>query len=260
VRGLSTQREARKRLTQARKKRVLEEVRKQRQRRTIISVIVVVILVGTIGYGVYALTQSKGGGGNFPFPCLAEVTTLHVHPWVQIVINTGGSNASVPIPAAVGILDPQFQTSGGVQVATGGSCFEPMHTHDASGIIHIESAHTTDQYTLGDFFNIWKVSDPNGVGVNGNTSPIIFNGTDILGFRSGQGHTVSVFVDRGSTQYPNQNYTLGGSLPLNQYDFCNAQLGGTGAPPCSPTAGGNPYYGGQTYPYGTGHTILIYYR
>ncbi len=243
-------------MTQARKKRVLEEVHKKRQQRTIISIIVVAILIGTIGYGVYALSQSKGGG-NFPFPCLAEVTTLHLHPWLQIVINTG-SNASVTIPAAVGILDPQFQTSGGVQVATGGSCFEPMHTHDASGIIHIESAHTTDQYTLGDFFNIWKVSDPNGVSVNGVTSPIVFNSTDVLGFRSGQGHTLSVLVDRGSSQYPNQNYTSGGALPLNQYDYCNSQLGS--APPCSPTAGGDPFYGGQTYPYGTGHTILIYYR
>jgi len=242
-------------LTQARKKRVLEEVRRQRQRRTIITVIVVSILIGTIGYGVYALTQSKGGG-NFPFPCLAEVTTLHVHPWLQIVINTGGNNASVAIPAAVGILDPQFQTSGGVQVATGGSCFEPMHTHDASGIVHVESAHITDQYTLGDFFNIWKVSYPNGVSVNGVTSPIIFNATDVLGFKSGQGHTLSVLIDRG--QSASQNYTSGGSLPLNQYDYCNSQLGN--APPCYPTAGGDPFYGGQTYPYGTGHTIMIYYK
>ena len=242
-------------MTQARKKRVLEEVRKKRQQRTIISVVVVAILIGTIGYGVYALTQSKGGG-NFPFPCLAEVTTLHVHPWLQIVINTGSSNASVTIPAAVGILDPQFQTSGGVQIAAGGSCFEPMHTHDASGIIHIESAHVTDQYTLGDLFNIWKVSDPNGVSVNGVTSPIIFNSTDILGFKSGQGHTLSVLIDGG--QSTAQNYTSGGALPLNQYDYCNSQLGS--APPCSPTAGGDPFYGGQTYPYGTGHTILIYYR
>jgi hypothetical protein len=240
-------------LTQARKKKVLEEVRRQRQQRTIISLIVVAILIGTIGYGVYALTQTKGGG-NFPFPCLAEVTTLHVHPWLQIVINTGSSNTSVIIPAAVGILDPQFQTSGGEQVATGGSCFEPMHTHDASGIIHIESAHTSDQYTLGDFFNIWKVSYPNGVSVNGINSPIIFNSTDILGFKVGQGHRLSLLIDRGQSTY--QNSTAYGSLVLNQYDYCSA---GATSPPCYPTAAGDPYYGGQTYPYGTGHTIVIEY-
>jgi len=234
---------------------VLEEVRRQRQRRTVISVVVVAILIGTIGYGVYALTQSRGGG-NFPFPCLAEITTLHVHPWVQIAINTGGTNQSVTIPLGVGILDPQVQNVGGIQIANGGSCFEPMHTHDSSGIIHIESAHVTDQYTLNDFFKIWQVSDPNGVPVNGVNSPIIFNRTDILGFKAGQGHTVSLLVD-------NQNSTASdpGSLVLNQYDYCKA---GLTTPPCYPTASsassGDPFYGGQTYPYGTGHTIMIYYR
>ena len=239
-------------MTQARKKRVLEEVRKQRQRRTIISVIVVAILIGTIGYGVYALTQSKGDG-NFPFPCAAEVITVHVHPWLQIFINTGTSNVSVPVPAAVGILDPQFQTSGGVQVATGGSCFEPMHTHDASGIIHLEAASVSNQYTLGAFFTIWKVTYPSGVSVDGVNHPVIFNGTDILGYRIGQGHTLSLLIDRGQTTY--QNSTAYGSLDLMPYDYCNAQ---STLAPCSPTAGGNPQYPGG-YPYGTGHTVVIVY-
>jgi len=219
-------------LTQARKKRVLEEVRKQRQRRTIISLVVVAILIGTIGYGVYALTQSKGGG-NFPFPCLAEITTLHVHPWLQIFINTGTGNVSVTIPTAVGILGPQI-TNG---LASGGSCFEPMHTHDSSGIIHIEAASISDQYTLGAFFTIWQVTYPNGVSVNGVTSPIIFNRTDIFGFKTGQGHTLSVLVDRGQPTY--QNSTADGA-------------------PCSPTAAGNPQYP-NGYPYGTGHTVEIVY-
>ena len=237
-------------MTQARKKKVLEEVRRQRQRRTIISVVVVAILIGTIGYGVYALTQGKGGGGNFPFPCLAEITTVHVHPWLQIVINTGTNNVTVQIPAAIGILDPQFNTAG---IAIGGSCFEPMHTHDASGIIHVEAASVSNQYTLDAFFTIWKVTYPNGVPVNGVDRPIIFNATDILGFRVGQGHRLSLLID-------NQNSTAYGTLDLIRYDYCSAQS--TGAP-CSPTAGSstagaNPQYPGG-YQYGTGHTIVIGY-
>lgn len=240
-------------MTQARKKRVLEEVRKQRQRRTIISVAVVAILIGTIGYGVYALTQSKGGG-NFPFTCLGtELTTVHVHPWLQIFIDTGNGNVSVAIPAAIGILDPQFQTSGGVQVATGGSCFEPMHTHDASGIIHVEAGSITNQYTLDAFFTIWRVTYPGGVNVNGVTSPIIFNSTDILGFKTGQGHTLSLLIDKGQSTY--QNSTVYGSLDLTHYDYCDAQLTG---PPCSPTATGDPQYPGG-YSYNTRHTVEIVY-
>ena len=236
-------------MTQARKKKVLEEVRKKRQQRTIISLVVVAILIGTIGYGVYALTQSKDGGGNFPFPCLAEVTTLHVHPWLQIFINTATGNVSVPIPTAVGILDPQI-TNG---LAKGGSCFEPMHTHDSSGIIHIEAASVSNQYTLGAFFTIWQVTYPNGVSVNGVTSPIIFNRTDIFGFKTGQGHTLSLLIDRG--QPTSQNSTEDGSLDLTHYDYCNAQSMGA---PCSPTAAGNPQYP-NGYPYGTGHTVEIVY-
>jgi hypothetical protein len=239
----------RERLTQARKKKVLEEVRRQRQRRTIISVVVVAILIGTIGYGVYALTQSKGGG-NFPFPCLAEITTVHVHPWLQIVINTGTNNVTVQIPAAIGILDPQFNTAG---IAIGGSCFEPMHTHDASGIIHVEAASVSNQYTLDAFFTIWKVTYPNGVPVNGVDRPIIFNATDILGFKVGQGHRLSLLIDTGQPSY--QNSTAYGALDLTRYDFCSTQSSGA---PCSPTAGGNPQYPGG-YPYPTGHTIVIGY-
>ena len=232
---------------------MLEEVHKQRQRRTIISVIVVAILVGTIGYGVYALTQSKGGG-NFPFPCAAEVVSIHVHPWLQIFIATGtGGNVSVHIPAAVGILDPQFTTSGGEQVAVGGSCFEPMHTHDASGIIHVEAPSVSSQYTLGAFFTIWDVTYPNGVSVNGVTRPITINSTDIFGFKIGQGHTLSLVIDRGQSTY--QNSTVDTSLDLMRYDYCSSQ---STSPPCSPTAGGNPQYPGG-YPYNTGHTIEIVY-
>src|SRR5438128_5135673 len=87
-------------LTQARKKKVLEEVRRQRQRRTIISVVIVAVLIGTIGYGVYALTQSKDGG-DWPFPCGAESNVVHVHPWLRIYVNTGTDNVSVSVPQYV---------------------------------------------------------------------------------------------------------------------------------------------------------------
>ena len=231
-------------MTQARKKRVLEEVHRQRQRRTIISVIVVAILVGTIGYGVYALSQSKGGG-NFPFPCLAEVTTVHVHPWLQISLSLGAGITNVTIPTAVGILDPQI-TNG---LAGGGSCFEPMHTHDSSGIIHVEAASVSTQYTLGAFFQIWQVTYGT-VNVNGVSRPVVFNNTDILGYKTDSTHTLSLLID--GKPFTGSIY---GSLDMTQYDYCSAQ---STTPPCYPTAGGAPQWPGG-YPYGTGHQIVIYY-
>ncbi len=242
-------------MTQARKKRVLEEVRKQRQRRTIISITIVAILVGTIGYGVYAFSQSKDGGGNFPFPCLPENITIHVHPWLRIWIETSlGSYYNVTIPTAVGMLNPQISNG----LAGQASCFEPLHTHDSTGIIHVESAHISDNYTLGDFFRVW-VATPyySVVGVPGlGNRPVVFNSTDILGFRPDQTHTLSLLIDQGQSTY--RNSTAYESQPLVPLDYCSVQLAST--LPCSQTAGGNPAWGGGSYPYGTGHTIVIYYK
>jgi hypothetical protein len=236
-------------LAQTRKQKVLAEVKKKRQQRAIITLVIVAVLIGIIGAGVYALSQQHGSA-NFPFPCLAETTNLHVHPWLRIWIQTTpGTNNSVTIPTAVGILDPQI--SGGL--AGGGSCFEPMHTHDDTGIIHIESAHTTDTYTLGDFFNVWKATPGmSTVFVPGLGSlPVVFNSTDILGYKPDQTHTLELLVD-------GQNSTQWGSLQLVPLDYCDQNV--AQFPPCSLTAGANPYYGGGSYPYGTEHTIIIYYK
>ena len=236
-------------MAQSRKQKVLQEVKRQRQRRTIATFIIVAILVSVIGGVVYALSRSSGGP-SFPFPCLAESVVLHVHPWLRIWIeNTPGNNVSVTIPTAVGILDPQI-TNGR---AGGGSCFEPLHTHDSTGIIHIESAHITDAYSLGDFFKVW-VATPgySSVSVPGfGLRPIVFNSSDILGFRPDPTHALSLLVD-------GQNSTAFESLQLVPLDYCSAAL--SGQLPCSSTAGGNPSWGGGSYPYGTGHSIVIYYK
>lgn len=51
----------------------------------------------------------------------------------------------VTIPADIGIA----QTASGL-------LFSPIHTHDTSGIIHVESP-TVRPFTLGEFFDVWGV-------------------------------------------------------------------------------------------------------
>src|SRR5205823_470676 len=127
-------------MAQTRKQKVLQEVRRKRQQRTIVSMVIVAVLISIIGVGVWALSHSPPGP-NFPFPCLPENVTIHVHPWLRIWIETTpGNSFNVTIPTAVGILNPVISNG----EAGGGSCFEPLHTHDSTGIIHIESAHTAD--------------------------------------------------------------------------------------------------------------------
>ena len=69
----------------------------------------------------------------------AEGGAFHHHDLLQVFIH----GDSIPVPADVGILPD-------------GSYFAPMHTHDTSGSMHIESA-SQFNFTLGDFFDVWGV-------------------------------------------------------------------------------------------------------
>jgi hypothetical protein len=82
-----------------------------------------------------------------------EQTVVHVHTHLTIFVN---GQARV-IPYGVGIPGAQaVQTSSGPFVETG-SCFYWLHTHAYDGIIHVESPSTTDQFTLGQFFDEWGI-------------------------------------------------------------------------------------------------------
>jgi len=212
--------------------------RRQRRSRTpLIALSAAIIIIAAGGFVAYQGLQPTL---SFPLPCLPnESLFVHIHPWVRILVN----EENVSIPAGVGISNPIFQGT----LAVSGTCFEPIHTHDASGIIHIEApANTT--YTLGDFFKVWKASFST-VTVDGQKHPIVFNSTDILGFTADAHHKVLLLVD-GS---PSTSYE---GLPLNGLDYCSKASSG---PPCSPTAVGSPLYGAAPYPFGTGHTIVIEY-
>jgi hypothetical protein len=67
-----------------------------------------------------------------------EGTAVHIHQHLDIYVD----GRKVPVPALIGI-DP----------AVG---FAPLHVHDTSGVIHVESP-TVRSYTLGEFFAVWGV-------------------------------------------------------------------------------------------------------
>lgn len=66
-------------------------------------------------------------------------TVFHIHALLRIFVD----GRPVPVPARIGI-DPQ------------GRFLAPLHTHDSSGIVHIE-ADRPFAFTLGQFFTIWGV-------------------------------------------------------------------------------------------------------
>src|SRR5579885_1505643 len=94
-------------------------------------------------------------------PCeTSEQLTYHVHAHLTIIAN--GQN--VPVPAFIGIP---------------GRCFYWLHTHDTSGVIHIE-APSQRAFTLGQFFDIWGQR---------------LSTTQVLGFTADAQHSVQFFVD-----------------------------------------------------------------
>jgi len=66
-----------------------------------------------------------------------EGTTLHMHQHLDLFIH----GHPVPVPAEIGVNRVE-------------GFIAPIHTHDGSGMIHIESS-VVSRYTLGQFFDIW---------------------------------------------------------------------------------------------------------
>jgi hypothetical protein len=70
----------------------------------------------------------------------SEGTAEHIHVHLDVYVD----GKPVTVPALVGIDESAQQIS-------------PLHTHDTSGVIHIESPVQTD-FTLGQFMTEWQVS------------------------------------------------------------------------------------------------------
>ena len=149
--------------------RAREAARRRRQRRRLgIAVVLAVVLVAGIGglavsaVGRHrqAATSPAGLAGlqTGPAPWSAntaglaerlraigvpplsplEGTAVHIHQHLDLYVH----GRKVTVPAGIGI-DP----------AVG---FAPLHTHDPSGVLHVESP-TVRTYTLGQFFAVWGV-------------------------------------------------------------------------------------------------------
>jgi hypothetical protein len=69
----------------------------------------------------------------------AEQLDYHIHVHLDIFVH----GVHIPVPALIGIdVTDEFLTV--------------LHTHDASGVVHIESSSNQD-YQLGKFFGVWGV-------------------------------------------------------------------------------------------------------
>jgi hypothetical protein len=120
-----------------------------------------------------------------------EQLAFHIHAHLQIYVD-GQQRA---LPPGVGIVPPlQVQSTHDGPFVVGGTGIYWLHTHDSSGIIHIESPVQRD-FTLGEVFDVWgqplgpqqvgPAKGPvtalvKGVAVIGDPRQIVLNAHDVI--------------------------------------------------------------------------------
>lgn len=100
--------------------------------------------------------SSSGGDGQSVdgIPCDTSMSesNYHVHAFVGIIVN----GKQIALPDGLGMKSPGADSGG---VTSTASCFYYLHTHDASGVVHIEdpspASRSTALHTLGQVFAIW---------------------------------------------------------------------------------------------------------
>jgi hypothetical protein len=81
----------------------------------------------------------------------AERLAFHIHAHLQIYVD-GQQRA---LPPGIGVVPPlQVQQTAQGPFVVGGAGFYWLHTHDDSGVVHVESP-VQRRFTLGELFDLW---------------------------------------------------------------------------------------------------------
>ena len=104
-----------------------------------------------VGASYFAEGDTPQGGHGQPIDGIEgasnEMLKNHVHVHLSIFYK----GHQIAIPYGIGIIKPFRVVNGFVESGKG---YYWLHTHDASGIVHIESP-KDETYALGNFFDIW---------------------------------------------------------------------------------------------------------
>lgn len=144
--------------------------------------LLIALLAAALAWGL----PNLGGGGTPVDGGPLEDSPYHIHPFVHITID----GEAALIPTNVGI-DPSLWRDHSLDGYGMMASMSPLHTHDTTGKIHVESRVTRD-YTLGDFFRVWGES---------------FDGQQVLGHAATGDHAVWMVVD-GSEVPPSSTLVL----------------------------------------------------
>lgn len=136
-----------------------------------------------------------------------EQVLFHVHAHLSMYIN----GKQKLLPYGVGIVPPyQLQQTPDGPFVAGGTKYYWLHTHDETGVIHIESP-VQRTYTLGNFFDEWgQQLGPDQIGPNKGKITAWINGKSYTGNPRDiplTAHNV-IQLDLGTPDPPFSNYTF----------------------------------------------------
>lgn len=90
-------------------------------------------------------------GNAYSNPPMDSMGMMHFHPQLTFVVD----DKQATVPAQIGI-DPTLWQDHSLD-SYGMQGMAPLHTHDTSGIIHVES-YANRYYTFGEFLSIWGLN------------------------------------------------------------------------------------------------------
>ena len=185
---------------QHREERAAREAAQRQRRRRVrpISAAAAVVIVAALGVGIAASLAAGGPAGpaatSGPAVDLAALPGLQATaaPWQPEYASLPVRLAALALPPngderyhihahlAVFVDGTPVTVPANVGISAAAQIESPMHTHDTSGVIHIEASAPSDAFTLGAFFDIWGVT---------------FDAQQLGSYRDGGGRSVQVYVN-----------------------------------------------------------------
>jgi hypothetical protein len=133
--------------------------------------LILIVMTGFIDHKELSKAQSDNMNMN---PII-----MHIHPHLSILVNS----TPFSVPAQIGI-DPSLWKDHsldqyGMQSMPemDMSAMAPLHTHDNSGVVHVEST-VTRNYTLGEFLKVW------GLDIDSKTAKMTVDSKPLSDFRN----------------------------------------------------------------------------
>ncbi|PZR64545.1 MAG: hypothetical protein DLM53_00125 [Candidatus Eremiobacter antarcticus] len=168
-------------------------------------------------------TANPSAGHGQPVDGITCDTTMsgnyHIHVYLGIYVN----GTRYAMPDTVGMLNPVAEPAGGF--TDGAQCFYWVHTHDASGIVHVETPNAGGAPVTASIMNLKNVLDVWGIAAN-TTHVGQFSGP-VAVFTSGQvyrGSSNNGLVS--STMYTQYNGDLN-TIPLFSHEVIWLLVGPT---------------------------------